>query len=60
MLSERQLQDYHRDGVVMVESIADPETLATMRHAFDGPAACRIETRRWGDPIGSVGLASAP
>ena len=59
MLSERQLQDYHRDGVVMVESVADPETLATMRHAFDGPAVCRIETRKWRDPIRSVGLAGS-
>jgi ectoine hydroxylase-related dioxygenase (phytanoyl-CoA dioxygenase family) len=34
MLSTDQLTAYHRDGVVLVESVADEATLATMRRAL--------------------------
>ena len=34
MLSTDQLTAYHRDGVVLVENVADEATLATMRRAL--------------------------
>ena len=34
MLDQQQLSDYDRDGVLLVENIADAATLATLRRAL--------------------------